>query len=72
MKFFLQQSQDKTIRVGFGVQVAKAPTKLVLSRADFQFLLHYVIIIHERYRETDGQMDGWTYVMLLAETLHAL
>jgi len=29
----------------------------VSCRADFHFLLHYVITIHQRYRQTDRQME---------------
>jgi len=36
-------SHDITIRVGFGMQVAK--TAVYLSYAQFHFLLHYVIAI---------------------------
>jgi len=37
-------------------------TEPIPLRADFNFLLHYVITIHQRYKRTDGRTD----VMLVA------
>jgi len=48
------------IRVGFGVEVAKTPTYPLLLQYDI------VITIHQRYRQTDGETDGQTDVMLVA------
>jgi len=41
-------SQDVMIRVGFRMLVA-------MSCAQFHFLLHCVITIHQRYKQTDGR-----------------
>ena len=44
-----------TIRVGFGSQDTD-----LSCRADFYFLLHYAITIHQHYRQTERQRDGRT------------
>ena len=49
------------IHVSFGMQVYQtSKTRSILSCADFifHFLLHYVIAIHQRYRQIDGRHAG--------------
>jgi len=43
------------IWVGFGLQVAKTLINSDMSR--IPFLLHFMITIHQRFRQTDGRTD---------------
>jgi len=48
------EAKDITIWVGFGMQVAKTLAYRVVY-TNFHFLLHYVIIIRQRYKRTNGR-----------------